>query len=172
MSAEKERIKVSEELLDRLVETQVPELILVEDCPPADKIMIALNIVSYITFHLDKPVAFFSLEESKEQFVCRMLCSEGAIDSQCLRNGDLDDEEWNHLITAAECVVNAPVFIDDTQGITVEKICSKVRNAKEKHNISLIIIDNLQLVNCSEQVDIRQQLQTLAQEINVPVVAL
>lgn len=169
--------------LDKLTSGFQPsDLILVAARPSMGKTAFTLNIASYVAVHLDKPVAFFSLEMSKEQLVQRMLCSEGAIDSQRLRNGDLNDEDWEHLIAAADRLTNAPVFIDDTPGITVMELRSKARRVKAEHGLSLVVIDYLQLMSGrgSKGSDNRQQeiseisrsLKALARELKVPVIAL
>ena len=169
--------------LDRLTSGFQPsDLILVAARPSMGKTAFTLNIASYVAVHLDKPVAFFSLEMSKEQLAQRMLCSEGGIDSQRLRNGDMKDEDWEHVIAAADRLTYAPVFIDDTPGITVMELRSKARRIKAEHGLSMVIIDYLQLMSGkgSKNGDNRQQeiseisrsLKALARELRVPVIAL
>ncbi|MDY6294910.1 replicative DNA helicase [Schwartzia succinivorans] len=169
--------------LDRLTSGFQPsDLILVAARPSMGKTAFTLNIASYVAVHLDKPVAFFSLEMSKEQLAQRMLCSEGGIDSQRLRNGDMKDEDWEHVIAAADRLTYAPVFIDDTPGITVMELRSKARRIKAEHGLSMVIIDYLQLMSGkgSKNGDNRQQeiseisrsLKALARELKVPVIAL
>lgn len=169
--------------LDRLTSGFQPsDLILVAARPSMGKTAFTLNIASYVAVHLNKPVAFFSLEMSKEQLAQRMLCSEGGIDSQRLRNGDMKDEDWEHVIAAADRLTYAPVFIDDTPGITVMELRSKARRIKAEHGLSMVIIDYLQLMSGkgSKNGDNRQQeiseisrsLKALARELKVPVIAL
>lgn len=169
--------------LDRLTSGFQPsDLILVAARPSMGKTAFTLNIASYVAVHLDKPVAFFSLEMSKEQLAQRMLCSEGGIDSQRLRNGDMKDEDWEHVIAAADRLTYAPIFIDDTPGITVMELRSKARRIKAEHGLSMVIIDYLQLMSGkgSKNGDNRQQeiseisrsLKALARELKVPVIAL
>lgn len=169
--------------LDRLTSGFQPsDLILVAARPSMGKTAFTLNIASYVAVHLDKPVAFFSLEMSKEQLAQRMLCSEGGVDSQRLRNGDMKDEDWEHVIAAADRLTYAPVFIDDTPGITVMELRSKARRIKAEHGLSMVIIDYLQLMSGkgSKNGDNRQQeiseisrsLKALARELKVPVIAL
>ena len=112
----------------------------------------------------------------------RMLCSEGGIDSQRLRTGKLEDEEWERLIHTADKLSKAKIYIDDTPGITVMELRSKARRLKAEHGLDLVIIDYLQLMQgrVSRGGDNRQQeiseisrsLKALARELNVPVVAL
>jgi replicative DNA helicase len=169
--------------LDRLTSGFQPsDLILVAARPSMGKTAFTLNIASYVAVRENKPVAFFSLEMSKEQLVQRMLCSEGAIDSQRLRVGELEDKDWTQLIDAADRLTTAPLFIDDTPGITVMELRSKARRLKAEHGLSLVVIDYLQLMQgrASKNGDNRQQeiseisrsLKALARELSVPVIAL
>ena len=112
----------------------------------------------------------------------RMLCSEGDIDSQMLRTGQLDDEDWSHLVTVADKLNRAPIYIDDTAGITVMDLRSKARRLKAEHGLDLIVIDYLQLMqgrpnkngdNRQHEIsEISRSLKALARELNVPVIAL
>ena len=169
--------------LDKLTSGLQPsDLVLVAARPSMGKTAFTLNVATNIAVKEKKAVAFFSLEMSKEQLVQRMLCAEGAIDSQRLRIGELDEKDWGKLISAADRLAAAPVFIDDTAGITVMELRSKARRLKAEHDLQLIIIDYLQLMQgrSSKGSDNRQQeiseisrsLKALARELNVPVVAL
>ena len=112
----------------------------------------------------------------------RMLCSEGGIDASRLRTGQLDEMEWNKLVGVADRMSRAPIYIDDTAGITVMELRSKARRLKAEHGLDLIIIDYLQLMQgrASKNSDNRQQeiseisrsLKALARELDVPVIAL
>jgi len=112
----------------------------------------------------------------------RMLCSEGGIDASRLRTGQLDEVEWNKLVGVADRMSRAPIYIDDTAGITVMELRSKARRLKAEHGLDLIIIDYLQLMQgrASKNSDNRQQeiseisrsLKALARELDVPVIAL
>ena len=160
---------------------QKSDLILVAARPSMGKTAFTLNIATYAAMH-GHTVAFFSLEMSKEQLVQRMLCSEGGIDSQRLRTGQLQDDEWTKLVETADRLNRAPIYIDDTAGITVMELRSKARRLKAEHGLDLIVIDYLQLMQGkpSKNSDNRQQeiseisrsLKALARELNVPVVAL
>ena len=169
--------------LDKLTSGLQPsDLILVAARPSMGKTAFTLNLATHIAVREKKAVAFFSLEMSKEQLVQRMLCSEGAIDSQRLRIGELDDKDWGKLISAADRLSTAPIFIDDTAGITVMELRSKARRLKTEYDLKLIVIDYLQLMqgSSSKGGDNRQQeiseisrsLKALARELNVPVIAL
>lgn len=120
---------------------------------------------------------------SKEQLVQRMLCAEAAIDAQRLRTGELEDHDWKKLVLAADKLAAAPIFIDDTPGITVLEMRTKARRLKIEHDLKLIIIDYLQLMQGSsgpnrsenrqqEISEISRSLKALARELNVPVIAL
>lgn len=168
--------------LDRLTAGFQPsDLILVAARPSMGKTAFTLNIATYVAVHERKPVAFFSLEMSKEQLVQRMLCAEGGIDSQRLRKGELDDE-WPKLVEAADRLSGAPIYIDDTPGITVMELRSKARRLKAEHGLDLVIIDYLQLMqgrggksgdNRQQEIsEISRSLKALARELSVPVIAL
>mgnify|MGYP003309336662 CR=1 FL=1 len=160
---------------------QASDLVLVAARPSMGKTAFTLNIAAHAALH-GKSVAFFSLEMSKEQLVQRMLCSEGQIDSQRLRTGQLEDEEWGKLIATADRLTKASIYIDDTPGITVMDLRSKARRLKAEHGLDLVLIDYLQLMQgrAGKNGDNRQQeiseisrsLKALARELNVPVVAL
>lgn len=168
--------------LDRLTSgLQASDLILVAARPSMGKTAFTLNIASYVGLHGSK-VAFFSLEMSKEQLMQRMLCSEGSIDSQLLRTGQLGDEDWTNLVTVADKLNRAPIYIDDTAGITIMDLRSKARRLKAEHGLDLIVIDYLQLMqgrpgkngdNRQQEIsEISRSLKALARELNVPVIAL
>ncbi|MDF7637841.1 replicative DNA helicase [Lactobacillus sp. ESL0791] len=157
------------------------ELIIVAARPGVGKTSFALNIAQHVGLDKDKKtVALFSLEMSGEQLVQRMLASEGLIDSQHLRTGSLDEEEWQKLIVASDALAKANIYIDDTPGIKMSEIRAKARRlAKEQGNLGLIIIDYLQLIEGprsesrqQEVSAISRQLKKLAKELHVPVIAL
>lgn len=169
--------------LDRLTSGLQPsDLILVAARPSMGKTAFTLNIASNIALREKKAVAFFSLEMSKEQLVQRMICAEAAIDASRLRIGDLSDSDWPKLINACTRLYEAPIFIDDTAGITVVEMRSKARRLKIEHDLKLIIIDYLQLMQGSgskggenrqqEISEISRSLKALARELNVPIIAL
>ena len=160
---------------------QKSDLILVAARPSMGKTAFTLNIATYAAMH-GHTVAFFSLEMSKEQLVQRMLCSEGGIDSQRLRTGQLEDADWDRLINTADRVSKASIYIDDTAGINVMDLRSKARRLKAEHGLDLIVIDYLQLMqgrarsssdNRQQEIsEISRSLKALARELDVPVVAL
>lgn len=169
--------------LDRLTTGLQPsDLILVAARPSMGKTAFTLNIASHVAIKENKPVAFFSLEMSKEQLMQRMLCAEGLIESQRLRVGDLDEQDWQKLIAAADKFSKAPLYIDDTPGISIMELRSKARRLQQEKGLSLILIDYLQLMqgrsnkgsdNRQQEIsEISRSLKSLARELNVPVIAL
>ena len=169
--------------LDKLTSGFQPsDLILIAARPSMGKTAFTLNIATYVATRLKQPVAFFSLEMSNIQLVQRILCAEGNIDSQALRSGEMQDDEWQKLIEASDRITKAPIYIDDTPGITVAELRSKARRIKLDHGLSLVIIDYLQLMQgrSSRNGDNRQQeiseisrsLKALARELDVPIIAL
>ena len=156
------------------------ELIILAARPGVGKTAFALNVAQFVGLKTDKTVAIFSLEMGAEQLVQRMLASEGLIDSQHLRTGQLTDEEWRKLVVAAGSLDNTSIYIDDTPGIKMSEIRAKARRlAKEKGNLGLIVIDYLQLIEGTrsesrqqEVSAISRQLKKLAKELHIPVIAL
>ncbi len=156
------------------------ELIILAARPGVGKTAFALNVAQFVGLKTDKTVAMFSLEMGAEQLVQRMLASEGLIDSQHLRTGQLTDEEWRKLVVAAGSLDNTSIYIDDTPGIKMIEIRDKARRlAKEKGNLGLIVIDYLQLIEGprsesrqQEVSAISRQLKKLAKELHIPVIAL
>ncbi|MGR3741115.1 replicative DNA helicase [Companilactobacillus sp. DQM5] len=156
------------------------ELIILAARPAVGKTAFALNIVQNVATKSNATVAVFSLEMSAEQLVSRMLCSEGSIDANHLRTGQLDQNEWQNLIVAMGSLSKTSVYIDDTPGVKMSEIRAKCRRLeKETGSLDLIIIDYLQLIegtgqeNRQQEVSaISRQLKKLAKELHVPVIAL
>ena len=159
---------------------QPSDLILIAARPSMGKTAFVLNIAQHIAFKLNLTVAIFSLEMSKEQLVNRLFSLQSSVDAQNLRTGQLNDEEWEKLIESAGVIGRSSLFIDDTPGISIAELRTKCRKLKLEHNLSIIIIDYLQLMSGSGRSDSRQQeisdisraLKGLARELHVPVVAL
>ena len=156
------------------------EMIILAARPAVGKTAFALNIAQNVGTKTDKSVAIFSLEIGAEQLVNRMLCSEGSIDANHLRTGQLNEEEWQNLIIAMGSLSKAKIYMDDTPGIRMAEIRAKCRRlAREQGDLGLIIIDYLQLIEGSGQENRQQevsavsrQLKKLAKELHVPVIAL
>lgn len=159
---------------------QPSDLILIAARPSMGKTAFVLNIAEYMAFHSGLTVAVFSLEMSKEQLVNRLFSLESRVDAQLLRNGNLSDSDWTNLIEAAGTIGRSNLIIDDTPGISVSELRSKCRKFKLEHNLGIIMIDYLQLMQGSRRAESRQQeisdisrsLKEIARELQVPVVAL
>jgi len=159
---------------------QPSDLILVAARPSMGKTAFELNLAQYMAFKKDLTVALFSLEMSKEQLVNRMFSLESNVDAQKLRTGQLNDQEWERLIESAGTIGKSKLIIDDTPGISIAELRSKCRKYKLEYDLSIIMIDYLQLMSGSGRNESRQQeisdisrsLKALARELNVPVIAL
>lgn len=167
--------------LDRMTAGWQPsDLVIIAARPSMGKTALVLNMAQNAAVRAKVPVAIFSLEMSKEQLVQRMLCGEALVDQQRVRTGDLLDADWPKLTRAVGPLSDAPIFIDDTVGITLAELRSKARRLKSEHNLGLIIIDYLQLLSVGKKSESRQQevaqisrtLKGIARELKVPVIAL
>ncbi|MFD1125142.1 replicative DNA helicase [Lentilactobacillus raoultii] len=156
------------------------ELVILAARPAVGKTAFALNVAQNVGTKTDKTVAIFSLEMSAESLVDRMLCSEGSINANHLRTGQLTEDEWQNLVVAMGSLSRANIYIDDTAGIKMSEIRAKCRRlAKENGNLGLIVIDYLQLIEGGHQENrqqevsyISRQLKKLAKELHVPVISL
>ncbi len=157
------------------------DLIILAARPAMGKSAFAVNIATNVAVRSKVPVAIFSLEMSKEQVVNRILCSEAMVDSNKVRTGQLDDNDWVKLATTVGMISEAPMYIDDSSDINIMQIRTKCRKLKTEKNIGLIIIDYLQLIQGTgkknatrenEISEISRSLKILAKEIDVPVIAL
>lgn len=159
---------------------QPSDLILVAARPSMGKTAFVLNIAEYVALKSNITTAIFSLEMSKEQLVKRILSMNSKVDSQAIRSGELQDEDWSKLVESARLIGNSNLIIDDTPGISISELRSKCRKFKLEHNLGLIIIDYLQLMSGGKKSESRQQeiseisrsLKALAREVNAPVIAL
>ncbi len=157
------------------------DLILIAARPAMGKTAFALNIATNASVRAKVPVAVFSLEMSKDQLVNRILCSEAMVDSNKVRTGKLEENDWTKLAESIGPLSEAEIYIDDTPGISVTEIRAKCRKLKLEKNIGMVVIDYLQLVQGSnkrngsreqEISEISRSLKILAKELNVPVIAL
>lgn len=168
--------------LDRMTSGfQRNDLIIVAARPSMGKTAFALNIAQNVAKNTEENVAIFSLEMGAEQLVQRMLCAEGNIDSQRLRTGKLESEDWGKLTMAMGSLSHAGIYIDDSPSLRVSEIRSKCRRLKQEHGLGMIIIDYLQLISGSgsssenrqqEVSEISRALKGLARELEVPLIAL
>lgn len=157
------------------------DLVIVAARPAMGKSAFALNIATNAAVRANTPVVIFSLEMSKEQMTNRILCSEAMVDSNKVRTGKVDDDDWAKLAAASGQLSEAPIYIDDTPGITVMEMRAKCRKLKLEKGIGLVVIDYIQLVQGSnkrggsreqEISEISRSLKILAKEIGAPVIAL
>ena len=157
------------------------DLVIVAARPAMGKSAFALNIATNAAVRANTPVAIFSLEMSKEQMTNRILCSEAMVDSNKVRTGKIEDDDWTKLAEASGTLSTSQIFIDDTPGISIMEIRAKCRKLKLEKNIGLVVIDYIQLVQASnkknasreqEISEISRSLKILAKEIGVPVIAL
>lgn len=170
------------EELDRITAGLQPaEMIILAARPSMGKTALAMNIVQQAAVFGSKvTVAVFSLEMSTESLALRMLCSLGRIDSQRIRTGKLLENDWPKLTRATGMLADAPIFIDDTPGLTALEMRAKARRLKSENNLGLIVVDYLQLMqgktnseNRTQEIsDISRSLKAMAKELNVPVLAL
>lgn len=162
---------------------QKGDFIIIAARPSMGKTAFVLNVAKNVAIGGKKTVAFFSLEMPRSQLVQRLLCATALIDSMKLRTGRLaTQKDWANLAAAASVLMDAPLYIDDTSGITAAEIRSKSRRLKAERGLDLIIIDYLQLMqsrttrsgdNRQQEIsDISRSLKGLARELNVPVIAL
>jgi replicative DNA helicase len=159
---------------------QRTDLVIIAARPSMGKTAFVLNVVQHAAIEHNVPVAVFSLEMSKDQLVQRLLCSEGMVDAQRLRRGQLRDEDYPKLARAAGLLSSAPIWIDDSAALTPLAMRSKARRLKAEHDVGLVVVDYLQLMQGPSDIENRQQeisyisrsIKALAKELNVPVLAL
>ena len=156
------------------------ELIIVAGRPGMGKSSFAVNIAENVAINDNIAVAIFNLEMSKSMIVNRIICSQALVDSQNIRKGDFQIEDWQQICSIVDKLSSAPIYIDDTPTITVSEIRAKCRRLKQTKNLGLIVIDYLQLMQGSGRTESRQQeiteisrsLKVLAKELDIPVIAL
>ncbi len=159
---------------------QPGDLIIIAARPSMGKTALALNIAFNAAYRHQFPVAFFSLEMSKEQLVRRLLSAVGRIDASHLRRAFLTSEEWQRLQEAAGVLLETPIFIDDTPAAAILEVRAKARRLKAEQKLELVIVDYLQLMRGRPDAPSREQevseisrsLKALAKELQVPVIAL
>ena len=159
---------------------QKSDLIIMAGRPSMGKSALVSCIAEHVGVVEKKPIAFFSLEMAKSQLVQRMLCSHARVDAHKVRTGFLSQSDWPKLVTAAGKLSETRIFIDDTPGISVLELRAKARRLKAQHDIGLIAVDYLQLMQGPSGVENRQQeiseisrsLKALARELDVPLIAV
>jgi replicative DNA helicase len=156
------------------------DLIVVAGRPSMGKTTFAMNIAEHAALKGDKPVAVFSMEMPGDSLAMRMLSSLGRIELQKIRSGKLADEDWPRLTGTMNLLSQAKLFIDDTPGLSPTEMRARVRRLKREHDLGLIIVDYLQLMQLpgfkenrtTEISEISRGLKGMAKEIGVPVIAL
>ena len=168
------------ELDQQLAGLQPADFVVVAGRPAMGKSSFTLCVAEYVALVQKSGVAIFSMEMSKENLVQRMLCSHARINAHNVRSGMLSTSDWPTLTKAAGKLSEAPIFIDDSPGISILELRAKARRLKSRHDIGLVILDYLQLMEESSYAENRQQeisvisrsLKALARELNVPVIAV
>ncbi len=161
---------------------QRSDLIVLASRPAMGKSTFALNLAHNVAVQEKQAVLVFSLEMSKEQLVDRMLADEAGVDAWNIRTGNLSDDDFEKLSSAMGVLAEAPIYIDDTPGMSVLEMRTKSRRAMHEHPLGLIVVDYLQLMSGStrgygdnrvqEISEISRGLKLIARELNVPVLAL
>ncbi len=160
---------------------QRSDLIILAARPAMGKTTLVTNLAYNVATIAKQAVLFFSLEMSKEQLVDRMLADASGVDAWNIRTGNLSDEDFGKLSEAMGELAEAPIFIDDTPGLSVLEMRTKARRAQHEHPLGLVIVDYLQLMQGSnpnpnnrvqEVSEISRGLKLIARELNVPVIAL
>ena len=159
---------------------QKSDLIIVAGRPSQGKTAFVLSVARNASIIHDVPVGFFSLEMSSQQLVLRLICAEARVDAHSVRTGRVPEDEWRKLSTSVGKLYKAKIFIDDTPALSVLEIRAKARRLKAEHNVGMIVVDYLQLMQGPKNAQSREQeistisrsLKALAKEINIPVVAL
>jgi replicative DNA helicase len=160
---------------------QRSDLIILASRPGMGKTAFALTMARNAAVDFKKPVAIFSLEMSAVQLVTRLIASETGIPAEKLKKGTLTENEWNHLNARVQSLIDAPLYIDDTPALTIFELRAKSRRLKAQHNVEMIILDYMQLMqggaehrgNREQEISaISRSLKSLAKELNVPIIAL
>jgi len=167
------------DLDDCLAGMQNSNLLILAARPGVGKTAFSLNICQYVSVKQKMPVGFFSLEMSKEELVDRLLVAQADIDAWRLKTGRLSEEDFTKLSDAMGVLADAPLYIDDTPGISIMEMRTKARRLMAEHGLRLIVVDYLQLIRgrglenrVTEVGEISQGLKNLARELKVPVVSL
>ncbi len=156
------------------------QMIVIAARPAMGKSALALDIARAAAVQSGLTAVLFSLEMSRNEITMRLLSAEARVPLQAMRTGQLSEDDWTRLARRMSEVVDAPLYIDDSPNMSMMEIRSKCRRLKQRHNLSLVVIDYLQLMSSPKRVENRQQevselsrsLKLLAKELSVPVVAL
>jgi replicative DNA helicase len=159
---------------------QPGEMIIIAARPSMGKTAFSLNIANYAAMKAKKKIAFFSVEMPKEQIMIRLMAGAAKINISDIRVGNISDAAWPKLISAASGLSEAPLFIDDTAGISPYEIRAKCRRLKAQHGLDMIMIDYVQIMDLKKNVESRERavseisrtLKEVAKELRVPVIVL
>ena len=159
---------------------QAGDLVIVAGRPSMGKTTLAINIAENAAIGSKVPTAIFSMEMPSQQLAFRMISSLGRVDQTHLRTGNFPDEDWSRINTAVQLMSEAPIFIDDTPGMSPTEIRARARRLQREHGLGLIVVDYLQLMQvdgtkenrATEISEISRGLKALAKELSLPVVAL
>lgn len=159
---------------------QNSNLIILAARPGVGKTSFALNIAEFIATNQNLPVGVFSLEMSKEELVDRLLVGQANIDAWRLKTGKLEEDDFDRIAQAMGELAEAPIYIDDTPGISIMEMRTKARRLQMEVGVKILIVDYLQLITTSGKAEnrvvevsqISQQLKNLARELKIPVIAL
>ncbi|MGI9200024.1 MAG: replicative DNA helicase [Woeseiaceae bacterium] len=159
---------------------QPGDLIIIAGRPSMGKTTLAVNIAENAAIGSKVPTAIYSMEMPAQQLAFRMISSLGRVDQTHLRTGRFPDEDWSRINTAVQLMSEAPIFIDDTAGLSPTEIRARARRLQREHGLGLIVIDYLQLMavpgntenRATEISEISRSLKALAKELSVPVIAL
>lgn len=159
---------------------QPSDLVIIAGRPSMGKTSFAMNIAENAAVGNKVPVAIFSMEMPGSQLAMRMMSSLGRINAHRMRTGKLDDDDWPRLTSAVSLLNEAPIFIDDTPGLTPLDLRARARRIKREHGLGMIIVDYLQLMQSGDSEEnrateissITRSLKGLAKELSVPVVAM
>lgn len=168
--------------LDKMTSGLHPgEMIVIAARPSMGKTSLAMNIAEHVAIEQKLPVGVFSLEMTSESLVLRMLCSRSRVNLRNVRDGFLAERDFPKLTGAAGKLANAPLFIDDSSGLSILQLRAKARRMSQQYGIKLFVIDYLQLLHSTarraenrqqEIADISSGVKSLAKELNVPVIVL
>jgi len=157
------------------------EMIVIAARPSMGKTSLAMNIVEHVGLELKVPVGVFSLEMTSESLVLRMLCSRSRVNLRSVREGFLAERDFPKLTGSAGKLAKAPLFIDDSSGLSILQLRAKARRMHQQYGIKLFVIDYLQLLHSTarraenrqqEIADISSGIKSLAKELNIPVIVL
>ncbi|MES2204991.1 MAG: replicative DNA helicase [Pseudomonadota bacterium] len=159
---------------------QASDLIIIAGRPSMGKTAFAMNLVEHAAVHEKRAVLVFSMEMSGSSLAMRLMSSLGKIDQHKVRTGKLEEHDWENLTEALGKLSEAPIFIDDTPALSPAEVRSRARRVAREHNLGLIVVDYLQLMQMPGYSDnrtleistISRSLKALAKELNVPVIAL